>query len=136
MDDSITSPSGRFRITLDPWEARMSLWVETPTLTDTLTGATLLSFSDANWSLNSAAWQSDAVVELRLRKYPGSHAPPEVAVTLDSVRMTARLADQEVPLAQVEVALERLLGWPQPPAPPPGLRGVLQRLYRRWRGWD
>jgi len=27
-----TSPTGRYVISVDPWEARMSLWVETPTL--------------------------------------------------------------------------------------------------------
>src|SRR6185436_1450296 len=56
------SPSGRFEITIAAWEARMSLWIETPTLSDRLTGQELLSFNDPHWSLDSAEWQSDSTV--------------------------------------------------------------------------
>lgn len=134
MQEGLRSPSGRFEITLASWDVRMSLWIDPPTLTDTTTGAVLLSFDDAHWSLNSATWHSDTTVELRLRKYPGSHAPPEVAATLDCVAHTARIDGAIVPLTEVEPALERLLAWPQPPPPPRGFGGLMQRLYRWWRG--
>lgn len=50
-----TSPGGRYVVYVDAWEARMSLWVETPELVDTQTGRTLLGFRNTNWSLDEAA---------------------------------------------------------------------------------
>ena len=53
----------------------MSLCVEPPEVVDTTTGRRLLEFKDPNWSLESATWQSDSVVNLKLRKHPGNHVP-------------------------------------------------------------
>ena len=113
----------------------MSLWVETPTVSDKVTGEVLLAFENTNWSLDAADWVSDSVVQLWLRKYPGAHTPPGVMVTLDCGARTAQVGEMTVPLQDVERTLDRTLAWPQAPAPKPpsGLAGVLQRLFRVWR---
>jgi len=136
METTVPSPSGRFEVRVSPWEARMSLWVETPTVVDTATGRELLAFADVRWSLDEAEWVSDSVVELWLRKYPGSHRPPGVMVTVDCDGETAQIGEATVPFREVERTLDQALTWPQPPAPEPprGFVGILQRLYRLWRG--
>lgn len=135
MDEPTVSPSGRYEVSVSPWEARMSLWVDTPTVSDTLHGAVLLAFVDGNWSLDEARWLSDHVVELRLRKYPGSHTPPQLVTTLDCKARTGQLGAETVPLNRLESALDRALTWPQPSAEPEtGWRGFLRRIYRIWRG--
>jgi hypothetical protein len=104
-----TSPDGRFAIYVDLWETFNSHWVESPELTDTRSGATLLKFKNDNWSLNSAQWQSDAVVSLSLRKYPGDHTPSAFEVVVDCEQGTASVAGMApLPLVEVEAALERL----------------------------
>jgi hypothetical protein len=82
MRDS-TSPTGRYLITLSAWEARMSLWIETPLLSDQSSGEQLLGFRDSHWSLDSAEWSSDSVVELKMRKYPGNHVPAQLDLKID-----------------------------------------------------
>jgi hypothetical protein len=79
---------------------------------------------------------SDSVLELELRKYPGSHIPAMVAVTLDCVARTARVGGSVLPMRQAEAALEAMLTWPQPIAaePPRGFAGWLKRPYNIWRG--
>jgi hypothetical protein len=132
MTDS-ESPTGRFRIAISAWEARMSLWIETPTVLDKATGETLLSFKDSNWSLDSARWLSDSVVELTLRKYPGNHLPTNVIATLDCANRNAKIGETVVKsLAEVEPALERALTWrtAEPPRPAPGgCAGILRRFF-------
>ncbi|HEX4329091.1 MAG TPA: hypothetical protein VH105_20035 [Burkholderiales bacterium] len=104
-----TSPDGRFAIYVDMWEAFNSHWVESPELTDTRSGATLLKFNNDNWSLDAAQWQSDTVVSLSLRKYPGDHTPSAFEVVVDCEQGNASVADMApLPLAEVEEALERL----------------------------
>jgi hypothetical protein len=71
-----TSPTGRYVVRTFPWEVRMSHWIETPELRDTQTNTSLIRFSDSRWSLESASWQSDSVVRMSFRKYPGDHQPP------------------------------------------------------------
>lgn len=66
----LSSPSGRYEITLAEREAFNSHWVHTPALLDKQTGETLLALS-SSWSLDDSAWQSDSVVALTVRKYPG-----------------------------------------------------------------
>jgi hypothetical protein len=131
MTDSET-PSGRFRITISAWEARMSLWIETPTLLDKMTGTTLLSFRDSNWSLDAARWLTDSIVELTLRKYPGNHLPPQLVATVDCVNRCARVGNLEAtPLEEVEAALERALTWRTVAAAPPprGFAAGLRRFF-------
>jgi hypothetical protein len=111
MTDS-ESPSGRFRIAISAWEARMSLWIETPTLRDNVTGEILLSFKDSNWSLDGARWLSDSVVEFTLRKYPGGHLPAQVVAIVDCAQRNSKIGPTEVQsLADLESALERALTW-------------------------
>jgi hypothetical protein len=114
MENSGVSSSAIYEITVSAWEARMSLWIETPTLRNKVTGEVVVSFTDSNWSLNSAPWLSDDVVELRMRKYPGSHTPAEVMAVLDCSQRTAQVGEIVMPINQVEAALERALSWPQP----------------------
>jgi hypothetical protein len=104
-----TSPSGRYVITVEPWEPRMSLWVETPELVDTRTGRTLIGFRNTNWSLDAAEWQSDTVVKMTLRKYPGDHEPPQFEATVDCEKGTATIGGVAVAnLADLEAALEQM----------------------------
>jgi hypothetical protein len=127
------SPSGRFLITISAWEARMSLWIETPMLSDRTSGEHLLVFKDSNWSLNSAEWLSESVVVLKLRKYPGSHNPAEVAATIDCSARTAEIDGKRVStLALVERCLDEALAWRK--ATPPNIQGGggLRRLIRRF----
>jgi hypothetical protein len=110
--DNIDSPSGRFRIAISAWEARMSCWIETPTLLDQVTKETLLAFKDSNWSLEAARWLSDTVVELTLRKYPGGHLPVQIAATLDCVHRNAKIGETVVhSFAEIEPTLEHALTW-------------------------
>lgn len=102
-----TSPSGRYQVRVDPWEARMSLWVETPELVDSVIGTTLLAFADPNWSLDAAAWQGERVT-LTLRRYPGDHVPSQFEVVVDCAALSATVQSMPVPsLAAIEPALER-----------------------------
>jgi hypothetical protein len=106
------SPSGRFAIAIAAWEVRMSLWIEVPTLSDRSSGEQLLVFKDPHWSLNSAEWLNDAVVVLKLRKYPGNHVPQEVTATIDCLARTAEVNGTPVDsLALLEDRLDATLVW-------------------------
>ncbi|MDR3414848.1 MAG: hypothetical protein P4L83_01565 [Nevskia sp.] len=103
-----TSPGGRYVIRVYPWEARMSLWIECPELYDTVGGRRLFVPKDGHWSLDSAQWQSESVVTMRLRKYPGDHSPSQFEVTLDCASLAASLDSVAVgSVAGLEPALER-----------------------------
>ncbi|MGC4093162.1 MAG: hypothetical protein QM756_35795 [Polyangiaceae bacterium] len=99
MADS-ASPNGRFQISVSAWEARMSHWIETPTLTDVSVKETILSFEDASWSLDDASWIDDSRVTLVMRKYPGNHKPSSVSVEIDCIARTATLGEREVKALQ------------------------------------
>jgi hypothetical protein len=106
------SPSGRWHIEVNAWEARNSLWVESPLIRDSQTGAVVLRFADANWSLDASAWLSDDVVRLALRKYPGNHDPGAVEVTVDGGNAIAALpSGRAVLLSGLEALLEQQLRW-------------------------
>jgi hypothetical protein len=121
--ENLDSPSGRFGISISAWEVRMSLWIETPMLSDRSSGQRLLVFKDSHWSLNSAEWLSESVVVMKLRKYPGNHIPPEVVTTIDCIAGTADVEGKKVDsLAQVERHLDEALVWRQA-APPVSNRG-------------
>jgi hypothetical protein len=126
------SPDGRFAVVTAQWEIRMSLWIETPSIVATATNEQLFAFRDANWSLNAATWTAADRVTLRLRKYPGSHVPGEIAADIDCTSRVARTGTAEVPIAQLEKELDAQLTWPTAaPAQPSrgGLSALLQRLF-------
>ena len=104
-----TSPDGRYIVRVYPEEMRMSLWVETPELFDTATRQTLFRPPDSAWSLGAVAWQSESVVTMTLRRYPGAHTPIEA--TFDCAGGTARIGGIAVndfaKSARVEQALEQ-----------------------------
>jgi hypothetical protein len=132
--ENFDSPSGRFVISITAWEVRMSLWIETPTLSDRSSGQQLMAFKDSHWSLNSAEWLSESVVILKLRKHPGNHIPPEVVTTIDCIAGTAEVEGKKVDsLAQVERFLDEALVWRQPALPLAtrcqGLFGFVRALF-------
>ncbi len=111
MQDDIqirsTSPDGRYIVRTASWEARASLWVDSPELLDAVSNESLLRFADPHWSLYRTQWQDATVVVLYLRKYPGNHVPPIVETVIDCRRRTATLgADEGIALCDLERALE------------------------------
>ena len=107
-----TSPDGRFQVRVAMWEARASLWVESPQIWDTVANTLVLRFSDDNWSLDHCHWQTGALAQLTLRKFPGNHAPAQVLAIVDCATQVAALPSQpQVPLPQLEAALDSLLRW-------------------------
>jgi hypothetical protein len=125
--------STRFEVVISAWEARMSLWVETPSIVERASGQTLLSFEDGNWSLNSAHWIDDHRVELRLRKYPGAHHPSELRVSLDCIARTATLDGRTLGFDGLERALEAALSWPAAVRAPVS-SGWIERIRRLFAG--
>lgn len=107
-----TSVDGRFQIRTDVWEARASLWVESPAIFSTEAEAPLLQFLSELWSLDRAEWSSNEIVELTMRKYPGNHKPSQIAVTINCKERSASLgSSQSVPLSELEALLEKQLSW-------------------------
>ena len=141
MTDS-ESPTGRFVIGISAWEARMSLWIETPTLSERLTGKQLLAFKDPNWSLDSADWLNDSTVVLKLRKYPGNHVPTGLIATVDCLAGTAVIGETRVDsLECLEDRLDKALTWRNDYAPPAkkgrrGLREFFQDILGGSRNHD
>ena len=134
MTDS-ESPTGRYAISISSWEARMSHWIDTPTLTDRHSGEVLLSFQNGNWSLNSSHWINDSVVVLTLRKYPGAHIPTELSVTVDCLNKTAAIGDTRVPaLDRLEAALDHALSPLHPAHTPTHRKMDWSRALRRFLG--
>jgi hypothetical protein len=112
MDIRSTSPDGRFQVRVAMWEARASLWVETPEIWDTLTGTLVLRFGNENWSLDHCHWQTGSLAQLTLRKFPGNHTPSQVLAIVDCAGgMAALPSHPQVPLPQLEAALDSLLHW-------------------------
>lgn len=112
LETASTSPSGRWHIEIHAWEARNSLWVQSPLIRDGEAAAVVLQFADANWSLDTSTWLSDDVVRLSLRKYPGNHDPGAVEVTVDCGNAIAALANgRAVLLSGLETLLDQQLRW-------------------------
>lgn len=90
----------------------MSPWIETPLISDQSSGEQLLGFRDSHWSLDSAEWSSDSVVELKMRKYPGNHVPAQLDLKIDCCARRAEVNGQQIDsLAQVEECLDKALVW-------------------------
>ena len=93
----------------------MSLWIESPEIVDTESGQVLLTFHDANWSLDSARWLDDCIVMLTLRKYPGDHLPAALEAKVDCVRRVAQVGTASpCPWTELESQLEDSLSWNKP----------------------
>ena len=118
MDELSISPGGAFELRVDAHSGRMSHDIFTPRISTT-TGETLVGFEDSNWSLDAHQWQSDSVVRLTLRKYPGNHVPGELTCTADLAVRAATFADGTVvSLSELELALEGRLQWVERMPPP------------------
>ncbi len=103
-----TSPGGRYQIRVYPQEMRMSHWVETPEVIDIVTNRCLFHPLDDNWSLISAVWQSESVVTLRMRRYPGTVEPSSFEVQFDCAKPSAKVGGAEVEnLGKVEHHLKK-----------------------------
>ena len=129
------SPDGRYGITFHEHEAFNSHWVRTPTITDKTSGGVMLAIHDTRWSVDEAEWRDDSVVKLVMRKYPGNHEPGDITVVVDCRRGTAAVGEgAPVSLAALEPAMDRALTWiyakPAAPAPAPGWRAALRRLFK------
>lgn len=104
-----TSPSGRYIIRVYPQEMRMSHWVDTPELIDTATHSTLFAPRDSSWSMDSATWQSESVVSMTLRRYPGDHS--SIKATFNCAAGTADIGGVAIKslsdIARIERALRQ-----------------------------
>lgn len=106
------SPTGRFEVRVNVWEARNSLWVESPEIFDLTENKSLLQFASNLWSLDSSDWKTSSVVCLVLRKFPGNHVPVQLEVTVDLQSKTASVqSSPPLPLGALEQAMERQLKW-------------------------
>ena len=105
-----SSPSGRYKVFVDPWEARNSLWVYSPLIIDAETQDVILKLDDRNWSMDSAEWESDTTVRLGLRRFPGDCSPLGVSVKVDCVSGCAMIGDARFPLNEIDQALDRTWG--------------------------
>ncbi len=107
----IPSPDGRYVVQVMAWEALMSHWVFKPELRESLNQTCLFSFSNNNWSLDSAVWEGSSVVRMALRNYPGHQTPTPLVVRFDCENLTASLENGlTVPFSQLEEVLEQSLG--------------------------
>lgn len=103
------SPTGRYVFRVYPWEVRMSLWIDTPELFDLSTQQPLFRLTDARWTLDTAEWESDFVVTITLRKYPGDHFPPAFVARINCEKQAASVdGATNTDLAHLERTLERL----------------------------
>ncbi|WP_395143623.1 hypothetical protein [Armatimonas sp.] len=98
LDFRYPSPDDRYGFRISSWEARMSHWIESAELIEVSTEEHVFSFSDTNWSLDNAVWDSPSVVRLTVRKYPGNHTPPDFTVVLDCEAKTVTV--DGVPVAK------------------------------------
>ncbi|MDB6154341.1 MAG: hypothetical protein JWL90_2794 [Chthoniobacteraceae bacterium] len=103
------SPNGKYLFHIYPWEARMSLWIESPELIEVGVAAPLLRFRDSNWSLDRAVWLNESVVTMQVRRYPGDHTPSQFEFGIDAEKRLAAIGSaQAVPLSDLESMLETL----------------------------
>lgn len=116
------SPGGHYVVDTAPWEVRMSLWIESPTVFDAQ-GGVVFSFADSHWSLDKATWRDEHVVDLLVRKYPGDHKPDDLLLSIDCAAGQAHFQGRALALHTVERTLEAALDWhhrvKRPPARAP-----------------
>lgn len=104
------SPGGDYVFRIVTSEARMSHWIDTPTLLRAATGEVLCGFVRTSWSLDGARWLDAHRVVMTLRRYPGDHQPRELVVEVDLAAGTAALAGHPpTGLAALEPYLDAIL---------------------------
>lgn len=112
MDIISTSPTGRFQVQADIWEARNSLWVYSPSIWDAEQKQYVLLFKDESWSVDKSVWLSENKVQLTLRKFPGNHRPEHVNVEIDCAAQIAMMAPPtQTPLVALESVLDCAITW-------------------------
>ena len=108
-EEKYLSPTGTYVFHIAAWEARMSHWIESFTLVELASGASVLRLRDSNWSLDTAEWLSESEVRMQLRKYPGNHTPSSFEVRVNCEAQTAQVnGGLPMSLNKVEPALNRL----------------------------
>lgn len=100
------SPSGEYGIRISSWEARMSLWVDQPTVAVVATGEVVFGFVDSNWSLGDACWLDAKTVEMTVRKYPGGQVLNTQRVRIDCEARTGWVDGGACALWEIEARLE------------------------------
>jgi hypothetical protein len=106
------SPTGRFEVRVRVWEARNSLWVESPEVFDLIENKSVLRFCSDLWSLEESGWKSDSVALLVLRKFPGNHTPVHLELLADFQNQTVFVqSSQTVPFNDLEQTMEHQLVW-------------------------
>ena len=110
MKIASTSPNGQFRVLVDEWEARNSMWVSSPSIWDLKKNRRLHRFKDECWSLDGCDWPTGTKVCLTIRKYPGKHQPAQLHVEIDCTKSEANvLAALGIPLADLEAYIDATL---------------------------
>jgi hypothetical protein len=105
------SPGGRYRVVTYAVEARMSHWLQLPQIEDLASGDVLCQFRDSLWSLDQALWQTDTLVRLLVRKYPGGHQPTTLAIDIDCLARKAHIGADSVAIEDIDALAERSLRW-------------------------
>jgi hypothetical protein len=137
IETQAPSPTGKYVFQIVAREMRMSLWVESPRLIEAASEAPVFDLTASQWSLDSALWASEEKVTVRLRRYPGDHAPGAFEVEIDCVgRVAALPGELRVGLDDLETALEALYFRSQikPGRVVAPRQGVLQRLVASVKG--
>jgi hypothetical protein len=117
MEIVSTSPSKRFELRVDVYEARNSLWVHSPSIWDADQECRVFVFDHEAWSVESNVWLGETIVRLLLRKFPGNHYPDHLWAEIDCVALTAvvlanaAFPPTSTPLIYLEKTLNQALVW-------------------------
>jgi hypothetical protein len=112
MDAEIqsVSPTGRFQVLAQPWEARSGLWVYPPEIHDAALGQVVFELVDYRWSLDRSVWLSESLVELTLRRFPGEAQVMAIKIAFDCFTSTSVLqAKTFANLGLLESAMNELV---------------------------
>lgn len=106
------SPSRRFQVQAEVWDAKHSLWVYSPSIWDAERHLYILSFEDKSWSMDKSVWLSENTVSLAVRKFPGNHRPEQLSVDIDCAKQLATMSPTtQMPLVDLESALNSAITW-------------------------
>lgn len=104
METLSTYLGGYIKITLIPYEIRMSHWVSAPRVEDILSGKTLLDLSDELWDLLRVEEGEEKLI-LVLRKYPGISKEVQIVIGKDGQMFLNGVLCDEI---QLKEKLERI----------------------------